>query len=169
MVNLSRLLRNNGTTTELDKFIQSRKIFGGAVLRKILICYPLINICIVTIELGRKKDCICLILNYFPNTQINRNCLKTMVQEFLSQTFPLLFPFQLMSHFILLLLFFPSLLHIHCYFLALILISKVSAPGVITMCISSQRSSVSLLVLQKNDLNLYLLKKEAPPSCFTLC
>ena len=69
----------------------------------------------------------------------------------------------------ILLLFFPSLLHIHCYFLALILISKVSAPGVITMCISSQRSSVSLLVLQKNDLNLYLLKKEAPPSCFTLC
>ena len=87
-----------------------------------------------------------------------------MVQEFLSQTFPLLFSFQLMSHFILLLLlFFPSLLHIHCYFLALILISKVSAPGVITMCISSQRSFVSLLVLQKKKISISIILRKKPP------
>lgn len=34
-----------------------------------------------------------VILSCFPNTQINRNCLKTMVEGFLSWTFPLLFPF----------------------------------------------------------------------------
>ena len=97
---------------------------------------------------------------------MNRNCLKTMVQEFLSQTFPLLFSFQLMSHFILLLLlFFPSRLHIYCYFLALILISKVSAPRVITMCISSQRSSVSLLILQKKKkmISISIILRKKPP------